>query len=163
VNLFAPPFWMIDLRLTKTQRLRAGCAIALLYLLCVLTPTIALALPGMATPDCLVADGASMAMVHVHNHTSAEPQHHAMHSGHGAAPVHDMAMINVGDEPSNKAPAHGSAGASCCELMCLTALPAMFADVGAPDQPVSRRRNEASRTMSDNAPPRHYRPPISLS
>jgi hypothetical protein len=161
MNLFAPPFRMIDLRLTRTQRLRAGCAVALLYLLCVLTPTIALALPGMATPDCLVTDG--VAMIHVHNHASAEPRHHAMHSGHGAAAVDDMAMINVGDEPSNKAPAHGSAGASCCELMCLTALPAMFADVSPPDQPVSRHRNEASRIMSDNAPSRHYRPPISLS
>jgi hypothetical protein len=162
ITTFAPPSGKTILRLTRTQRLRAGCAVALLYLLCVMTPTIALALPGMATPDCLVTDGA--AMVHVHNHASAEPQHHAMHSGHGAAAIHDMASMDVRDEPSShKAPAHGSAGASCCELMCLTALPAMFADVSPPDQPVSRRLNEASRIMSDNAPTRHYRPPISLS
>ena len=153
---------MIDLRLTRTQRLRVGCAVALLYLLCVMTPTIALALPGMPTPDCLVTDGA--AMVHVHNHASGEPQHHSMHSDQSAAHVHD-AMVGVTDDPSSSRwparPADGSAGTSCCELMCLTALPAMFAGVSPPDRPVSRCLNEASRVMSDSAPPRLYRPPIS--
>ena len=154
--------WMIDLRFTRTQRLRAGCVVALLYLLCVMTPTIALALSGMATPDCLLTDAS--AMVHVHNHASTEPQHHSMHSEHGAAHVHD-AMVSGQDDPSSSnwpaRPAHGSAGTSCCELMCLTALPAMYASVGAPDLPVSRCLQEASRVMSDNAPPRLYRPPIS--
>jgi hypothetical protein len=153
---------MIDLRLTRTQRLRAGCVVALLYLLCVMTPTIALALPGMPTLDCLVTDGA--ALVHVHNHASGEPQHHSMHGDHGAAHVHD-AMASIADDPSStnapSRPTHGSAGtSSCCELMCLTALPAMFAGVSPPDLPMSRCLNEASRVMSDNAPPRHYRPPI---
>lgn len=136
--------------------------LALLYLLCVMTPTIASALPGTATPGCLPTDGA--ATVHVHNHTSVEPQHHSMHGDHGVAHVHD-ATASVKDDPSaNDWPvraAHGSAGTSCCELMCLTALPAMFASVSPPDRPVSRCLNEASRVMSGNAPPTLYRPPIS--
>ena len=153
---------MIELRLTKTQRLRAGCVVALLYLLCVMTPTIALALPGMATPGCLLTDGA--AMVHVHNHASGEPQHRSLQGDHGAAHVHD-AMVSGKDEPSSSnwpvRPAHGSFGTSCCELMCLTALPAMFANISPPDRPVSRGVNEASRVISDSTPPRLYRPPIS--
>jgi hypothetical protein len=153
---------MIDLRFTRTHRLRAGCVVALLYLLCVMTPTIALALSGMATPDCLLTDAS--ALVHVHNHASTKSQHHSMHSEHGAAHVHD-AMLSGQDDSSSSSwparPAHGSAGTSCCELMCLTALPAMYAGVGAPDLPVSRCLQEASRVISDNAPPRHYRPPIS--
>ena len=135
--------------------------LALLYLLCVMTPTIGLALPGTATPDCLVIDGA--AIVQAHNHTSGEPQHHSMHD-HGVAHVHDT-MVSVKDDPSSNdwpaRPGHGAAGTSCCELMCLTALPAMFAGVSPPDRPMSRCLNEASRVMSDNAPPTLYRPPIS--
>ena len=148
--------------------MRAGCAVALLYLLCVLTPTIALALPGMTTPDCLLIDRAA-AMVHVHSQASGEAQHHSMHGDHGAkhvgaAHVHDT-TVSIKDEPSSNngpaPPAHGSAGKSCCELMCLTALPAMFAGVSPPDRPIARCLNETSRVMSDNAPPRLYRPPIS--
>jgi hypothetical protein len=154
---------MNDLRLTRTQRLRVGCVVALLYLLCVLTPTIALALPGIVTPDCLLTDGT--AMVHVHNHASGESQHHSMHSEYGAAPVHDMAMVNVKHElSSSKTPArpvHGSAGASCCELMCLTALPATLVDVTRPSVPPSRCASEPSRVVTDNAPLGLYRPPIS--
>jgi hypothetical protein len=152
---------MIDLRLTKTQRLRAACAIALLYLLCVMTPTVALALPGTAIPDCLVTDGT--AMVHVHNHDFGEHQHHAMHTDHAGGHVHDVAL-NVTDGTSGPTPAHSnhhSNGGSCCELMCLTALPAVLTDVRAPDQPVSRCINEVSRVMAGSAPPRLYRPPIS--
>jgi hypothetical protein len=152
---------MIDLRLTKAQRLRAGCAVALLYLLCVMTPTIALALPGTAIPDCLVAD--ATAMVHVHNYDAGEHQHQAMHHDHGNAHMHGAA-INVADHASGTTPAHPahhSSGGSCCELMCLTALPALFTDVSAPNQPASRCVNEASRVMAGSAPPRLYRPPIS--
>jgi hypothetical protein len=163
MNLFGLPFWMNDLRLTKTQRLRAGCAVALLYLLCVMTPTIALALPGMATADCLVIDAAAVT-VQVHNHASAESQHHSMHGDHGAAHAHD-AMAGVSDDRSSNHPparsTHGAGRTSCCELMCLTALPALFASVSPPDRPVSRCLNEMIRVMSDNVPPRLYRPPIS--
>jgi hypothetical protein len=135
--------------------------LALLYLLCVMTPTIALALPGTATPDCLVmTDGT--AIVHAHNRTSAEPQHHSMHGAQGAAHVHDIAVDDAAPAATTPAPHnHSSAGASCCELMCLTALPAMFAGVSPPDRPVSRCLNEASRVISGNAPPTLYRPPIS--
>jgi hypothetical protein len=134
--------------------------LALLYLLCVMTPTIALALPGTATPDCLVTDGTAIGPAH--NRTSAEPQHHSMHSDHGAAHVHDIAVDDAAPPATTPAPHnHSSAGASCCELRCLTALPAMFAGVSAPDRPVSRCLNEASRVMSGNAPPTLYRPPIS--
>jgi len=141
--------------------LRAGCAVALLYLQCVMTPTIALALPGVTIPDCLVMDATGM--VHVHNHESGEHQHHSIHHDHGAEHMHNVAM-NIADGATGAPPVHPanhSSGGSCCELICLTALPALFADVSAPDQPVSRRVNEVSRVMAGSAPPRLYRPPIS--
>jgi hypothetical protein len=151
----------LEVRLARIQRLRAACAIALLYLLCVMTPTIALALPGTAIPDCLVTDGT--AMIHVHSNGVAEHQHRSMRTEHGSAHAHNVpinAMNTASDTPPAQ-PANHSGGQSCCELMCLTALPAMFPDVSVPNRPVSRCVNEADRFAAGNAPPRLYRPPIS--
>jgi hypothetical protein len=153
---------MIDLRLTKIQRLRARCGVALLYLLCVMTPTIALALPGTTIPDCLLLDAA--AVVHVHNHGAGDAHHHATSGGRAGTHDHGTAL-NTGhplDQPPQRGH-HTSTGGSCCELMCLTALPAMSTDITPPIPVVSLCVNEASRVIVGSAPPRHYRPPIFLS
>jgi hypothetical protein len=155
------------LRLTRTWRLRLGCAVALLYLLCVMTPTVALALPGSAIPDCLMLDEAGVP--HTHMHGAGGMTHHAMN--HVAAPRHEIASNDLSVAPDEKSqpghtqpghtqPGH-AAGSSCCELMCLSALPAAFAEIMPPIQPLSLRIREATSVMADNAPPRLYRPPIS--
>jgi hypothetical protein len=148
----------LNVSLTRIQRLRAGCAVALVYLLCVMAPTIALALPGASTPDCLLLDEA---VTHIHNHGADGAHQHARHVRHGDTHIHQMAA-NTSHLMSDKAPRgdHSSAGGSCCELMCLTALQAASTEMIPPVPLVSLRVNEKSLAMVGSAPPRLYRPPI---
>jgi len=52
--------------MTKTKRLRAGWFVALIYLLCVLAPTLSFALPGsQAVAPCLIDAGHVLGILHV--------------------------------------------------------------------------------------------------
>jgi len=124
-----------------------------------MTPTIALALPGASTPDCLLLDEA--AVTHVHNHGADGAHQHARHVRLGDTHIHQMAA-NTSHLMSDKAPQgdHSSAGGSCCELMCLTALQAASTEMIPPISLVSLHVNETSLAMVGSAPPLLYRPPI---
>lgn len=145
-------------RLTRTQRRRAGWFVALVYLFCVQAPTLSFALPGsQATPHCLTPDHVS-GMVHVHHesvmhvHEDGRAHHHSGVQADAASPADD-------DAGPAKAP-HMSDG-KCCGLMCVTALPAIDVSVTKRSAPKAIRMSESFRTLRDNAPPRLYRPPIS--
>lgn len=153
---------------TRTQRRRAGWLVALVYLFCVLAPTISFALPGgHTTPSCLIDANHVAGLVHEHNATVAhvhEGGHVHDHSGvqshahaagdHQAKPV----ALNDGSNPV-KAP-HSSDG-KCCSLMCITALPATLVNVAKPLAPKVIRETESHRKLTDNTPAQRYRPPIS--
>jgi hypothetical protein len=69
--------------LTRLKRMRAGWIVALIYLLCVLAPTISYALPGKhAVAPCLADENHVPGVVHWHNEM---PTQHAHKDGH----VHD--------------------------------------------------------------------------
>jgi hypothetical protein len=151
-------------RLTRTKRLTAGWLITLTYLLCVLAPTISFALPGdHAAARCLTDPNHVSRTVHVHS----EPQH-----GHGGGQLHDHAAAQglASDDvslslisDSNPVPekAGHASGAQCCGLMCGTALPATVTGIVKPSAPRALCEAEGYRGAADNAPARHYRPPIS--
>src|ERR1700676_2435780 len=156
-------------RLTRTKRLKTGWFVALIYLLCVLAPTISYALPGEhAVAPCLTDENHVPGMVHVHNEM---PTQHVHKDGH----VHDHSgghshMSSDGDHRlasvalnaqsiPGKAP-HSSDG-ECCGLMCVTALPATLIDIVKPSAPTVLCEVEGYSKVTDNAPPRLYRPPIS--
>ena len=133
--------------------------LALLYLLCAMAPTIALALPGtLVRPACLSVEPSRTSRVHdlaMSGHT----EHSHMHA-------HPLALDGHGDMTAAAAdkqllPARKSTGGSCCELMCLIALPATLADVARPLTTPLPCESEPSRVATDRAPPRLYRPPIS--
>lgn len=150
-------------RLTRTKRLRAGWLVALVYLLCVLGPTISFALPGShALSACLseLSPVTRMAHVHaevqsahvdrddrVHDHTSAHVRFDGDHGSVSSA------------NPDPQAP-HSSNG-KCCGLTCVSALPAPLIDVVTPSAPMAHCEGEGHREVTDNTPPRLYRPPIS--
>jgi hypothetical protein len=152
-------------RLSRSKRLRAGWLIALTYLLCVLAPTLSFALPGSrALSPCLT----EAAIVHMH--TDAPIQHlrfdgdvhdHGKLHSHAASGDLDrpMLMAIVGNSVPEKAP-HSSEG-KCCGLMCITALPAMLIDIVKPSALPALCEVGGDRKVTDNAPPRLYRPPIS--
>jgi hypothetical protein len=154
--------------LTRTRRLRAGRFVALIYLLCVLAPTISFALPGSrAIAPCLTDASHTPGAVHVHNDVLAQHVHKDGHmhdhSGHLHASTgvdHDsMSMALNGKLVPEKVP-HSSNG-QCCGLMCVTALPATLIDIVKPSAPTALCEVEGYRKVTDNAPPRLYRPPIS--
>jgi hypothetical protein len=151
-------------RLTTARRWGAGWLLAFMYLLCVLAPTIAFALPGsQAVAPCLIDASHAPGVVHVHNDAPAPHVHGHDHSGASTHPNsgddHSMLMTLNGKPVPEKAP-HSPDG-QCCGLTCVTALPATLINIMKPSGPMALCEVEGYRKVSDNAPSRHYRPPIS--
>ena len=157
------------MRLTGARRWRAGWLLAFVYLLCVLAPTISFALPGShAVAPCLTDASHVPGMVHAHTEALTRHVHNDGHvhdhsSGHSHANS-DSGQRSVspalnGNSVPEKAP-HSSDG-QCCGLMCVTALPATLIDIVKPSAPTALCEVEGYRKVTDNAPPRLYRPPIS--
>ena len=159
-------------RLNKTGRVKAGRLLALVYLLCVVAPGLSFALgDGSRAAPCLLDEHYVMGIAHLHDagapvvqHVHADGQMHehaAPHARSGTAvghadmkPAAEPALTPVGDE-------HKAAGAQCCGMVCMSALPAPLVEVVRPSVPTSRCANEIYRGVAENTPPTHYRPPIS--
>ena len=156
-------------RLTRAGRWKAGWLLALVYLLCVLAPTISYALPGAhAIAPCLTDDNLVPGMVHVHNEMPMQYVHkdghvHDHSGGHSHAnPDGDhRSMSTALNAKSIPEKASHSSDGQCCGLMCITALPATLIDIVKPSAPTALCEVESYRKVTDNAPPRLYRPPIS--
>jgi len=154
---------------TRLKRVRAGWIVALIYLLCVLAPTISFAMPGSkAVAPCLTDASHVPGMVHLHKEASTQHIHKDGH-GHDHSGAHShartdgdhrsMSMASNANSVPEKAP-HSSDG-QCCRLMCVTALPAKLVNIVKPSVPTALCEVEGCRKVTDNAPPRLYRPPIS--
>jgi hypothetical protein len=155
-------------RLTRTKRLKAGWIVTLAYLLCVLAPTISYALPGEhSIAPCLADDDHVPGMVYVHDemptkHVHKDGQIHE-HSGAHSHATSDgdhrpVSMALNGKSAPVKGPHSDS---QCCGLMCVSALPATLIDIVTPSAPMAVCEAERYREVTDNAPSRLYRPPIS--
>lgn len=149
-------------RLTRTKRLRAGWLVALVYLLCVLGPTISFALPGShALAHCFSESTLVPGMAHTHAEVSnAHVNRDGVHdhsNGHARFDRDHDAVSTANPVP--QAP-HSSDG-QCCGLTCVSALPAALIDVVTPSAPLVPCEVESYREVTDNAPSRLYRPPIS--
>ncbi|WP_315831230.1 hypothetical protein [Bradyrhizobium prioriisuperbiae] len=159
-------------RLTKAMRLRAGL-LALTYLLCVLAPSLAFAATnGSRAAPCLTDEEHNLGIIHVHQpgdgvsrHVHKDGQvHEHREAGHSHVSASDDsdAAKSVADRaaPPAEEP-HKAAGTLCCGMVCISALPATVVDMVEPAAPASVCDAENYRNLADNAPPRHYRPPIS--
>jgi hypothetical protein len=153
-------------RLTKAGRLRAGRLVALVYMLCVLAPTLSFALPGSeAVSPCLTDADHVPGMMHVH---AESPTAYLHADGHTPDPAlaHSHALDGVASIKASAAPeqapskgSHSSDG-QCCGLMCLSALPAALVEIVTPSVPTASPEVEGYREVADNGPSSHYRPPI---
>lgn len=154
-------------RLGRAKRLRAGWLVTLIYLLCVLAPTISLAVPGShAVASCLPDADRGPGVVHVHNDMPAQHVHKGgdVHDRSGASQAHfgedrSVSMALNGKSVPEKAP-HSSLG-QCCGMACVSALPATIIDIVKPSAPTALCKVDGYAKVTDNAPPRLYRPPIS--
>lgn len=156
------------MRLTKAKRCRAGWLLALVYVLCVLAPGLSFAFSdGLRAAACLTDEHRGLGVVHVHGLSEASTHHvhRGGHAGeHSSSHVYDgqKDMAYVADEAPG--PSNGplkTMGAQCCGAVCLSALPATILEVIKPSAPTSFCASDNYRSVADNAPPRHYRPPIS--
>lgn len=155
--------------LTRLKRVRAGWIVALIYLLCVLAPTISYALPGKhAVAPCLADENHVPGVVHVHSEMPTQHVHKDGHvHEHPGAYSHASTDGDYGstsmapNAPSVPEKAPHSSDGQCCGLMCVTALPATVIDIVKPSAPTALCEVEGCRKVTDNAPPRLYRPPIS--
>jgi hypothetical protein len=159
---------LMFVRLTRARRLRAGRLVALVYMLCVLAPTLSFALPGShAVSPCLTDADHVPGMMHVH---AEAPPAHLRTDGHlpdpalahsHASSLDGVALIKASAIPE-QTPSKGShsSDGQCCGLMCLSALPAALVEIVTPSVPTASPEVEGYLEVADNGPSRLYRPPI---
>jgi hypothetical protein len=137
------------IRLTKAMRWRAASTLALLYMLCVLSPAAAFAFgDGSRAAHCVTDDNHGLRSVHVHEHDAGKTHVH----DDGASHEHAKAPDHEGK----------SADAQCCGLVCLSALPASLSDVARPILPALMANSVHQDDIAGKPPERLYRPPKSL-
>jgi hypothetical protein len=147
--------WMLA-RLNKSRRLKAGWCIALAYLFCVLAPSLSFAFAdGSRSAPCIIEDHDPGMQIHEsavgrHVHDAGAIHHHT----HGASMAHEDGALPV------KAPKK-TADTRCCGLVSVSAMPASETVLVQPAALASLCEAVSTRDLADNAPPRHYRPPIS--
>lgn len=155
--------------LTRTYRVTAGWIVALAYLLCVLAPTISYALPGEhALAPCLTDENHVPGMVHLHAdvptrhvHPDGHVHEHSASHSHANSGGDQRSMSMALNSRSLPDQVPHSADGQCCGLMCVTALPVSLIDIVTPSVPTTVCEAEGYRKVTDNAPSRLYRPPIS--
>ncbi|KZD21203.1 hypothetical protein [Tardiphaga robiniae] len=151
--------------------MKAGWIVALVYLLCIMAPTLSYALPGEhAVVPCMTMEGVVSGSMHMHDE-AVQPMHaHIDGQMDGHSSAHSMAMFDDDEQSSmsaamdgDKAPSkngpHTTSG-QCCALMCVSAMPAPLFDIAMPSMPTVVRIVTSYRAVADNAPAEHYRPPI---
>ena len=152
-------------RLKRAKRLRAGRLVALVYLLCVLAPTLSFALPGSkAVSPCLAVAEHVPGMMHVHaaSHvdTDEHTHDHAMAHSHVGAPDHPPSVQTPTLPEQTPSKGSHSSDGKCCGLMCLSALPATLVEVMTPSVPRASTELERCREVTESGPSERYRPPI---
>jgi hypothetical protein len=154
-------------RLTKAGRLRAGLLVALVYVLCVLAPTLSFALPGShAVSPCLTDTDHVPGVLHIHAkvppaqhlHADKSMHDHAMAHSHASDGVASIKAPGPGEQKPSKG-AHSSDG-ECCGLLCVSALPASLVEIVPPSVPTASHEVEGYIEVADKGPSRLYRPPI---
>lgn len=156
-------------RLTRNKRKKAGWIVSLVYLLCILAPTLSSASTGNRGGDfCFTLQGMTSESVHMHSEAS-HPVHVNL-GGHGGGHSPSKSLSSQsddayassaaaeGDLPEKKGP-HTTSG-QCCALMCIGAMPAPTFEAFTPSAPAVARVVTEYRFVAATAPAEHYRPPI---
>ncbi|MGJ4953333.1 hypothetical protein [Bradyrhizobium sp. HKCCYLS20291] len=142
------------------MRVLAGRLLVLVYLICVLSPGVALAFsPGVA--PCL--EDATLTVAH--HHEMAETMMPQMHAAHASHHGHDHDHASAEAEAQVPAPSHhdhGKIPGPCCAMMCAVGLTAALPAVMLP-APLATASEAARETrLPGRTPPRLDRPPIVL-
>ncbi|WP_456711288.1 hypothetical protein [Bradyrhizobium sp. USDA 4353] len=147
----------------------AGRLLVLAYLVCVLSPGVALAFSHDAAP-CLDDGSVTMTVSHHHaaHHESSDgamvPQMSAAHAHHHGNDRVADAGLQTRDVP---APArshhdHSKLPGPCCAMMCAVGLTAALPGVTLPSPVATASESVGEASLPGRAPPLLYRPPIVL-
>jgi hypothetical protein len=124
--------------------------LALLYGICVLMPTAALAFGDAAKAAHCLTDN--------HHHAAAKSHSHGAEGHHQAA--NDDSAHHPPTDSRDKAPAPGA----CCGLMCLSAVPVALGVAGSEPVPSPPKLAVLQQNVAGCGPTLLYRPPdFSLS
>ena len=142
-------------RVSKTLRIRAALAVAVLYAFCAVAPHAALAF-GEATAHCLTDRVAHVhkpkAEIASHTHADGKVHHHNAvhtHDDLSTADPHQHSDTDGKRDPGN-----------CCGLFCISAL-ALDGGVALPSPPlVTTDLSSAYEALRGQSPGRINRPPI---
>jgi len=161
--------------LSGAKRLLVGRLVALIYLICVLAPSSALAIGnGRLSEHCLFDDRpvTSIAYRSIAHQESADADaalrraSHHDHSSHSAAALHPhqhdraISVAAGSDVPEPTQHQHQTVDLQCCGMLCIAALPAAISDVAKPSPTHAFALPETGRHLADSVPKLRYRPPI---
>ena len=138
------------------MRFHAAIALAILYAICVVSPTLALAIGKAGALPCLAGDHHGLTLVHsedaVHHHGSPSTSHGGGHAHHdGKARKHE--------QPAPLRRDGKQADGACCAVLCITALTAdLGVEIGHPIQ-VSMIAPPVEPVLAGRDPARIDRPP----
>src|SRR5262245_38831123 len=104
-------------RLTKTVRVYAAITLAIAYVICVVSPTLALAFGHAATLPCLTGDHHGVALVHSESNAQS---HHGASAHHGSG--HQDRNIHKHEQPAQPGSGGKQKDGACCVFLCLTAV-----------------------------------------
>ena len=141
----------------------AGRLVVLVYMLCILAPTLSFAMPGShAISPCLTDANHVPGIMHLHaNGPAAHVHGDGSRHDHAVAPSHasrSHKALAVPEQTPSKG-SHSSDG-QCCGLICLSAIPASLVEILTPSVPTASQAVERYLEVAGNGPSRHYRPPI---
>ncbi|WP_244422262.1 hypothetical protein [Bradyrhizobium sp. ORS 285] len=145
----------------------AGRLLVLAYLVCVLSPGIALAFTPGAAP-CLDDGSVTMTVSHSHaaHHASSDgtmmPQMHAAHPHHHGNGLVADAGLQTRDAPAPSDHDHDKLPGPCCAMMCAVGLTAALPGVTLPSPVATASESVGEASLPGRAPPLLYRPPIVL-
>lgn len=150
------------MRFTKAMRSMAARLLALVYLLCIVAPSVGHALSdGSKIVPCHMGESQEVgpthgSHVHLHNEDHRGDGGELFVGLHGAATA-----VTANDKYHGQADnSHKALGMQCCGIACLSALPATVTEVVKPSKVTSICDVEKYTRVTDNTPTRHYRPPI---
>lgn len=136
--------------------MKAGWIVALVYLLCIMAPTLSYALPGGAAVPCATMQDMLIASSHMHGETAHD---HSMHMMSNLDDRSERADDVMSDNVPSEKGAH-IAGGQCCALMCIGGMPASFHDVTLLAGPSMAAMSGVYRMSVGTGPSVNDRPPI---
>jgi hypothetical protein len=146
----------MSVRLTKATKFWGATIVALLYVICVLVPTVAFALGDRAhAVHCLIEDHHRTVAIQGHQHPGLNSHVHA----DGVVHEHSKLSHDHSKAPEDKGK---TSDAQCCGLAFTSALPAVLTEVPVLAAPRACEIWENQQGIASLAPDRLYKPPIDL-